>query len=619
MQFKRSRTQILYRYVPGSIFEHDTFGICRVTDVIVTAPDALNEEALKNALKSYLDRWQDFGAESYPHIKDEWFEYKVGVPYRVVFEPFPPIVECTACGHITSLDKLAYVKSADYSCVRCRKGKYRQLPYLIIHNCGKIEPIPLPKCPKHGDEQLRFDDTGRFVTAKWLCIRGDYQRGMPRYKCRCAYSRTSDKPNAANDKYVRINDSSVMYSHTIHFVNLPEKLIRSLDEDPNPTSLILARLWGLVGENVFSLAEKRKAAQTKSTADAKALQLIEQLLKKDPESREARELESLYSSDGELPGDESLRQVEELAPGSTISSPSQALLEFISLQDGDQIDVLDPNLAIENMRHRNDNLGVQDFERGIEFARQQLGINWIGCVTNFPIAMAAIGYSRVSNTPGDAFINPFRTERVDTDRTPVYVVTSDTEGIIVQLDPMRIVHWLLANGFAKTNKPTSQLESWAWLRRNLPALSKFRGLINAPEDLSVAEQAVSTLLHTISHLLMRQVEWSGFDPESVGEYLLPEALTIIIHSNNYTAFTIGGMVTMYEQRLHGWLKDAYNAAFHCVYNPICADEGGSCIGCLHRQYNCESFNSHLSRATLEGGDVLEPRLTVKHGFWTSNF
>jgi hypothetical protein len=612
--------------VPGAIFEHDKYGICRVTDIAVTAPDSLNGESLRNILAITLNQWRGFGGESFPNPLSEWGEYKVGVPERVNFEPFPIIVECSACGHINSLADLSRLTyDTKTSCTRCKKGHYRQLSYVVIHECGKLEPIPVPKCPTHGKVNLSFVDTGRFVTSVWKCNSGDYVRGMPRYQCDCAFSRITSADQSSggstsrkNDKYARINDTSVLYSHTLHFVNLPENSINKLREDSKPTGLLLAKLWGLIDGNIFGIADERRSFSSSSSNRTQQMALVEKLMKDNPQDENIKSLASLLTADQSMPYGDKIDVVERDLPQTSGQQPSLGLIEHTAILDS--LDVLQPKDVLSNMKQRGDSVGALDFEEGIKFSSDTMGFKEICCVTNFPIAMASFGYSRVSNIPGKAFLNPFYSQKVEGGKVPIYAINTSAEAIMIQLDPIRVVKWLAANNLAISPENRNEYDSWVWLRNNLSRLSEFRGLLNAPKDLlSPAEKAVLTLLHTISHLLMKQVEWSGFDPESVSEYLIPETLTIIIHTNNYASFTIGGMVTLFEQRLHAWLKGVNNAAFDCAYNPICEDEGGSCSGCLHRQYNCESFNQYLSRSALKGGILLEPQCEILSGFWTTDF
>jgi len=617
MKFYRSRTQILYRYVPGSIFEHDYFGTCFVTDVNVNAPDKLNTSGIQRILSAYLDLWAGFGDDAFPDPYDEWSEYKVGIPDRVIFEPFPPIVECSRCGHINDLSQLRNQPlDAPTVCSQCGTGKYRQLQYATIHNCGKLSPIPVPKCPTHGDEYMVFEDTGRFVTAYWKCKKCSYTRGMPRYTCQCAFSRAvasdSGEDYKKNMQYVRTNDTSVLYSHVLPIVNLSEESQEKLRQDPQAHYLLLAKLWSLFDRNIFDVARERAATAAQSQGNAQQKELIEALKNQIGDNVSANQLLEQLKKTSELPERENIDRVKSLVPRLTSTEPSQALLEHVAILES--LDVIDEAQVRENVDSRNDQSGLYDLDQGFRFARNQLGLQDIWCITDFPIAMVAVGFSRGSKSIGEALLVPFRPSKNDGGKVPLYVVTSNTEGIMLQLNPLRVSSWLIENNLTGGEYPLDDIESWAWCKNMLPKLSEFRGITNAPDDLNIAEKATITLLHTISHLLLKHIEWSGFDPESVGEYILPETLSIVIHSNNYSSFTIGGMVTLYEQRLHGWLRDSYNAAFNCIYNPICEDEGSSCVGCLHRQYNCEGFNQYLSRAILKGGYVPDLSRNVK-GYW----
>jgi hypothetical protein len=128
----------------------------------------------------------------------------------------------------------------------------------------------------------------------------------------------------------------------------------------------------------------------------------------------------------------------------------------------------------------------------------------------------------------------------------------------------------------------------------------------------------------MSHVLLRHVEWSGFSQNSVGEYLIPGALAGILYANRYAETKIGGLTTLFEHQLGIWLDDSSQSGRQCVYDPFCTDEGGTCVGCLHREYNCPQFNRELSRAVLYGGPTPPPELgsglgvqVIDRGFWQS--
>jgi hypothetical protein len=616
MTFRRSRTQILYRYPPGAIFDHDRYGICRVTNVSINLLD-VNVDSLRSALFNYLDQWNGFGREAFPDPNTEWDEYVVGIPTKVTFEPFPTIVECSICGKIQDLTRLSKLPLNQAPiCSNCKKGKFRQLPYVIIHECGRIVPMHVPKCPKHHDQYIKFFDTGRFPTAYWYCGKCDYRRGLLRYQCKCAYTHSpSDDQYKGNEKYLRTNDTSVHYSHLVNFVNLEQSKYGQLKNDENIAGLLFGRLTGLVEDNIFTLIEKRENALQKTSADDIGIELLKEISHDNPDDPRVKQLLELFGRDKNIPGQSIIEKIDQVLPNYCRSNPTQDIMEHVSILD--TLAIITPENVKQDLTSREDEAGSLDFMSGLVFANTRMGIKRLYCITDFPIALATIGYSRGSRMPGKALINPYRLDNGSLDgKVPIYAATSNTEAIMLQLDPERIINWLVSNILVEEHPSISdEFEAWVWLKKHAPNLSHFKEVFIYQDNLNPIEEAIFTLLHTISHLLVRQIEWSGFDPESIGEYLLPETLTIIVHSNNYNTFSIGGMVTMFEQRLHSWLKATYNSAFDCTYNPICEDEGASCIGCLHRQYNCSVFNQYLSRAVLQGGSMYHPHGTFNVGYW----
>jgi hypothetical protein len=93
MAFTRGQTQILYRFLPGSVFEHDDYGFCRVTSVELRQ-ERVNTGALFEALADLLYQWQE---ESFragfadPRDESGRSGYVVGTPSIVRFEPYPTL------------------------------------------------------------------------------------------------------------------------------------------------------------------------------------------------------------------------------------------------------------------------------------------------------------------------------------------------------------------------------------------------------------------------------------------------------------------------------------------------------------------------------------------------
>src|SRR5262249_48712062 len=133
-------------------------------------------------------------------------------------------------------------------------------------------------------------------------------------------------------------------------------------------------------------------------------------------------------------------------------------------------------------------------------------------------------------------------------RPLIYVLNNTTEAIAFQLDPARTLTWLAANAIIPPPAllDASPLEIWAAIHRAAPGLLQTRV---QPESGAPAAIAARTLLHTVAHALLRQIAWSGYDPESVGEYLFPETLACVLYANRYHETKIGGLVTLFERGL----------------------------------------------------------------------
>lgn len=611
--FTRSQTQVLYNYLPGALFEHDRFGVCRVTDVICEPVNSVNRAALLTAVYEVLQSWRSpdgFFPPGYPDPRTEPDAFTAGVPREIRFEPFPTVLACQRCGHIATLEALSR-QSGPACCPRpgCG-GSFRPVPLVQIHNCGRIEPINLRECKKHGRADLTLHLSGRIATSTWRCRAcGEATIGSMRMiPCDCTWSLQATRPYERFLRNVRTNDAGVYHVQTRSFVNLEESILKRLRQDEAAGGLLLARAWGILTEPVLPVVERRAAIQAQQAQDSGIDPVLQQLF---AEVGEKHPLVKAYRAQKKvLPGQQAIEEVTGyLDRYAAQASPSRRLVEHVAIQDT----VTGWGLAdIERQAaDRGDETTRLAIQEAGHFARR-LGLAQIRALFNFPMALGAIGYTRGSGYPGRATLRPFTVPDAE-GRAPVYVLAAETEAILFQLDPVRVVAWLIRNRLVAAPPPAaSAIAAWAWLRRHVPGLNAERWQSEWDEP---AGQRVRTLLHTLSHLLMRHIEWSGFSPESIGEYLLPETLTLVLYTNRYTGFTVGGLITLFEQRLLDWLSTVYTEGATCLYDPFCLDEGGSCAGCLHRRFNCETFNRDLSRAALYGG-VGPDGVPIETGYWT---
>ncbi len=620
--FTRGQTQILYRYLPGAIFDHDDYGLCRVDEITTTDPGKINRRALFDALYETLHQWDLKGfCPGFPDPRQEGQRrrFKIGQPDIVHFSPFPRVLQCRKCRHVAKYDDLR--KRTSTVPGRCPRpncgGRLSQLRYVEIHNCGRIEEMHVPErgCPVHGKIHLRFFDPGRAQKARWVC--GECGREIQKARmtpCNCDYSGVVKKLNRPQyEQFLRLyptGEPGVYMPQVLAFINFSEEDERRLIDLEDGHVLMLARLWGLLTTNVISTAhERQKWMPSGATLDPALAAIVESLRQFDPDNPALQQYEAVRSNP---PGQEAIDAVLERLADTEILTlpPSRRLIEHIALQDStNHTDVAG---VVNRLRARGAEVQAAEFDHACTTALQELGLRSVKAINDFPIAMAAVGYTRVTGSPNSSILSPFSPDADG--KTPLFVLPAETEGLWVQLDPIRVTRWLLENDLLSGPMPSTPFDAWAHLYQHILGRSFQYELI--PHS---AAQALVFLIHTLSHVLLQRIEWSGFSPSSVGEYLFPETLSFVLYANRFAETKIGGLTTLFEQRLPLWLRDAAQTGCDCMYDPLCGEEGGSCAGCLHREHNCSLFNHQLSRAVLYGGylpiDEGLEQDRIRHGYW----
>lgn len=112
------------------------------------------------------------------------------------------------------------------------------------------------------------------------------------------------------------------------------------------------------------------------------------------------------------------------------------------------------------------------------------------------------------------------------------------------------------------------------------------------------------LLHTLSHLLIKQLEYScGYPATSLNERVYSSMdyhAGIIIYSISGSEGSYGGLVSEVESKdfLH-LLKESLLTARYCRSDPVCYESGSVCFSCtLVPETSCELSNRYLDRSML---------------------
>ncbi|WP_019008625.1 hypothetical protein [Deinococcus aquatilis] len=623
-ELQRGQTQVLYRYLPEAIFDHDDFGLCRVTTIELDPleEDSLNDIALFDAIGDAVGQWTDTFRTRFPDVRDpakRMGRFRIGQPRAVGFTPYPENVQCRKCGYVTAYADVERKGSRRAQCPRhgC-SGTMKQLRYVEAHNCGRVQELNLPRnerCPSCGGTEAKLYDPGRTALARWVCVKCDGQiRSLRMTPCKCEYSEDAKKQNRPNhERYMRVyptGEPGLYNPLVVTFINFRKSDEQRLRDTPDAESLLLARAWGVLDGKVLDLAREREQWVGGNAAkDEMNRQIVEALRKADPGNALVKQYDDKVNNP---PGQDAINQVTTHLGMALGGAPSRRLIEHVALRDNMRLTT--PQLVAERLTDRGEAVRGSEFLDGAQKAMQSLGLCTVEAVEDFPIAQAAFGYTRVTKDPRRSSVNPFMAD--EDGRLPLYTLPTETEALWFQLDPVKVASWLVRNQIVAGPAPTDPTAAWAWLWR-----TALRDPNVAPGELTPAAEAVQTLLHSISHIMLQRMEWSGYASSSIGEYLLPETLSFALYANRFTESKIGGLLTLFEQRLPLWLHEAGQQGRDCIYDPICAHDGSSCAGCLYREHNCVHFNKYLSRALLYGGPLPQHagfgKGRITHGYWTS--
>jgi len=586
MKMTRGKSQVLFRYLPFNVFNFDKDqGIFMVSDFILQEVAGDYDKGYLTAkINRYAERWnpglKDFPKQIYP--TDLYFAEPISVKARL----FPLLFECTSCSRVHSYRSIDSAMGS-ITCRHCNSS-LRQLHYIAIHHCGAVEQLFVPRCPVHGTSSIKLQRVSqRTRDFIWTCIEsgcGFEQRLFMRCNCGIEGSPSMD--------IVNIIRPEAYYSHSINLINLRDTSKDQLGQNSvDYAKIIISAYLG-----IFDNTEQNFRAyfSNEDQIDDKAQQAIGLLQSMGlSESEIAAQMENILELSKAGRGkskkrEEILAQYDDLIEAQRVDPTKiyEELYEFVKVND-------DPTIRT----HATENFDIVT-------AASKLGFVELRFIENLPVTQAVFAYSRVSRYPNEAHLRCFPNTASTDGKFPVYVNTSETEAMLFRLDPGKVLTWLQINELLPGIDVDimNDAQKKAWFINNLSEISMFGEV----EDNDSLTRHVYGLVHSYAHIVLRQMSLlSGFDQNSLSEYLIPKALTFIIYHNNRQAFNIGGMFTLFEHRLSDLFSRIRNFGDHCVYDPVCENQGGACHSCIYiAEYSCQGYNQNLSRNLLYGGPWL---------------
>lgn len=620
-KMRRGVQQALYKYLPGSWVDYTQSGGGVTYAVHVDHWNSIQLTGINNKrlLRIVNQRVHEFIEHSSegeaavvdfaPTIDEETYEVltpKVSDTIGAIHTSVKPLVfVCNSCGKVRQYYSYNDFKHREHQpCDNC--GKHMtQIKMIRFCRCGYADGIYVPKCqnPEHGTKYMYRRGSG----TDFVCS-----------KCGKKVFISHTCPDCHNQLEIRpALDSSHFIPATVTLIDLLDKrkdVFLDNEKDYQGEKVVISQYLGLISpeqyENVVAkgsitrkddfeknLQEEADSLRAAGLDDITINTVIEAKRRNNPNNQ-------IFDAIGKVSNGLSVNAPEEYTP------IAEAILEYDEL--------LHAKITLSLEEAANDaeiiNDGVKPNYRELA---SKFGFSNAQVCSSVPIVFCSYGFTRKEQFGDRIKLRGFPREM---EKRNVYAARLETEGVLFEIDRKRILGWLLENGFiSDLDKPKSDdeydLKMWFLDRIQTRLITPFTE-IDDPSDNGKITKAVYTLIHSISHALIREAaEICGLDKSSLSEYILPNIPAIFIYCANSQGFSMGALYNAFQSQFDKWLKHSKENSKKCIFDPICINHDKACAGCLFlNEVSCKHFNKDLDRSYLCGYFDVQEQKKIK-GFW----
>jgi hypothetical protein len=614
----RGLGQVLFNYLPDATLDYDRGScICKVAEVIIdtSIEEKIDKLLLLREIRTYVDRWE--GRSNIPAENTHRPGlFAFGTPEKVIFNIYPLTFECRNCRAAFSYNREEEFLSnpENHKCRWCG-GRLNQIYHVLVHECGNIKSLWVPKCPNHGNNpsrvKLDFQGSQKARDFRWVCTDCNQELrtiSRPCEICSAAEQKVeggeSSRGKRPTMRPIPHRANAAYYTHHITRVNVGTQDLRELESHPEREQILVdAYLHDSYG--AAELISRTTSRRDPKREKAEELRQMASTMPDGPRRKSLLEAADTIEALSNEPSEDAHKQT-----GYAISEGAfRELLEYVKFRSTCRISGT-TEVRQEFDRRRPGMGAIFDL---IENEYENAGIAEIKLVADFPVLTAVFGYTRVSFEPetsvgGDTIqttFNWFPTLRMNkealVDKIPIFIRAAETEAIFVRLNPIRLLSWLakILPG-SVVEAPLSESLARLWLLRNVDEVDRFV----TQNQMRLITREIFGIIHTLSHIFIRSAaSLAGIDRTGLAEYLFPRIGAFVIYNSN-TVFNLGGLTTMFEENLEELLRNTRSnpLAQECVYDPVCKEQwNSSCHACMHLgEMACSFFNRGMSREFLFG-------------------
>lgn len=507
------------------------------------------------------------------------------------YQAFPRTFRCTKCKGFKVLKGDEW---RNFNADKCQKegcdGKYVQVSVLgFCETCGNVETVT-NACPDHHYDDLELIQTDKESIKSW------------RVRCRkCGWHEDFKLPPCYHRNF-RINGREPMSDeppNSFQLINVQrgglfQSCVKTtVDVPPNNDSEYIDEIIIGVYLNEFDEFDLRKGRESY------LIQRFLENLEKYPEG-EAREeaIEILGIPEETFKKAEKLKEkIISIQTDFTEYSISD-IVDYLILKDES---TLSNNKSFNEYYPELSGLSRDEYDK----FKGDFGISDIIHIPDIQLISSSYGSIRGINKFYELDFTPHFEPHWEYDRENnnsfkrekfnVYSYPFETEGIMFDLDKIKVANWIIDNSDDDFEYFTNEGDAKSYL-------------FNLNEE-SEEFKALYTLIHSFAHVLIKRSSlFTGLDSDSCSELIFPKTAAFMIYSTSN--INIGGFSYVFENSLIKWFDEVRYDITECIFDPACYDEEGACFSCMYLpEYVCCLFNQYLDR------DVFLGNKRYQEGFW----
>lgn len=625
---RRSKSQAVYKFLPGVwVSERDDNNrpvTAKITNWNYSKMEGLYHSFIEGEIKRQIRLFADKGGDvSSFNLDDSVEAFTIVEPQCIknvpdIFGELSPLVfYCSICHRTFAKRSPKEVKSETWICDKCNKSSIKQLQMIYSCECGHAEPI---KIPYRKDKKMLYKPNispyKMFYLDKSTEMAAEFVIPCPRCNSRLI-------PDNA--------ESSRNYKpFTLSIINLVDKETGEFFERGiDAQKAVIARWFKQISEADYrelienadlAFSEGMKNAAQKKEAEETAKSLIAMGVVKE-EDFESTVQGILASKTTVISIEKSVSAFDDIFPEKKtpdwINYYSFKLMQFDTVKYAKKVITLADSIASQLQMEFIDN------EQEVLEIQEKLGIKNMQVSCDMEIVTCTYGYTRKTVNPANRTnknvllkLNAYDKAK-DGSTNLVFGAKLETEGILFEIDQVKIIEWLRLNSIiADYEMPDleDEVSVKKWYAEKVHG-NKIGIFGDVAEDAGEITSYVYKLLHSMSHAFIKTLgELSGLSSNSMTEILFVETASIFIYAQSSQGVPLGALSGLAESNYANFLRQAYANNRNCVFDPICATrQDTACSACVViPEVSCGYFNSGLGRKYLYN---FETETNNMKGFW----